>query len=66
MIPPKLVRIAASVLCQPLSNAINNSLSKDIFPDNTKIVMVSLLGKGTSYKNDIPNFRPVSIVLKNI
>ena len=66
MIPPKLVRIAASVLCQPLSNAINNSLSKDIFPDNTKIVMVSLLGKGTSYKNDISNFRPVSIVLKNI
>ena len=64
MIPPKLVKIAASVLCQHLSHAINNSLSKDISPDNTKIAMVSLLGKGTSYKNDILNFRPVSIVLK--
>ena len=43
MIPPKLIKIAASVLCQPLSNAINNSLSKDIFPDNAKIAMVSPL-----------------------
>ena len=34
MIPPKLVKTAASVLCQPLPNAINNSLSKGIFPDD--------------------------------
>ena len=61
MIPLKLVKIAASVLCQPLSIAINNSLSKGIFPDDAKIAMVSPLDKGTK-KNDISNFRPVSIL----
>ena len=63
MIPPKLLKIAASVLCQPLSNAINNSLSKGIFPDDVKIAMVSPLDKGTSNKNDISKFRPVSILI---
>ena len=62
MIPPKLLKIAASVLWQPLSNAINNSLSKGIFPDDVKIAMVSSLDKGTSNKNDISKFRPVSIL----
>ena len=59
---PKLIKIAASVLCQPLPNSINNSLSKDIFPDDAKIVMVSSLNKGTYNKNDISNFGPVSIL----
>ena len=62
MIPPKLVKIAGSVLCQPLSNAINNSLSKGIFADNAKIVMILLLDKCTSNKNDTSNFLPVSIL----
>ena len=62
MNPPKLVKIAASVLCQPLSNAGNNSLSKVIFPGESKITMVSPLDKVTSNKNDISNFRPVSIL----
>ena len=64
MILPKLVKIAASVLCQPLSNAINNSLSKGVFPDDAEIAMVSPLDKGTSNKNDTSNFRPVSILTK--
>ena len=62
MIPPKLVKIAGSVLCQSLSNALNNSLSKGISPDDAKIAMVSLLYKGTSNKTDISNFWPVSIL----
>ena len=45
MIPPKLVKMAASVLCQPSSNSVNNTLSKDIFPGDEKIVMVSPLDK---------------------
>ena len=57
MTTSKLVKIAASILCQPLSNEINNSLSKDFFPDSAKIVMVSPLDKGTSNKNDISNFQ---------
>ena len=60
MIPPKIVKMAASVLCQPLSNAINNSLSNGIFPDDAKNVMVSPRDKSTSKKNDISHFRPVS------
>ena len=58
---PKFVKIAASVLCQPLSNAINSSLSKGTFPGNTKIAMVSPLDKVTSIKN-ISNFWSVSIL----
>ena len=54
--------MAVNILCQPLSNAINNSLSKDIFPDDVKITMVSLLDKGNFKKNDMSNFRPVSIL----
>ena len=62
MTSPKFVKIAASVLCQPLSNAINSSLSKGTFPGNTKIAMVSPLDKGTSIKNVISDFWSVSIL----
>ena len=45
MVPPKLVKLATSILCQSLSSAINNSLSKGIFLDDAKIAMVSPLAK---------------------
>ena len=60
IIPSKLAKIAASVLYQPLPNTKNTSLSKGIFPDNAKIATVSPLDKGTSNKNDISYFWPVS------
>ena len=59
MISPKLVKIVANVLCQSLSNAINNNLSKGIFLGDAKISMVLPLHKGTSNKNDISNFGPI-------
>ena len=40
-IPPKLVKISAKVLSQPLADAINNSISKGVFPDNAKIASIS-------------------------
>ena len=49
-------------MCQPLSNAIINGLSKGLFPDDAKIAMVLPLDKGTSNKNDISNFQPVCIL----
>ena len=49
--------MAASVLCQPFSNAINDSLSNGIFPDDAKISMVLPLNKGTSKNNDIKVFK---------
>ena len=47
MIPPKLVKMAASVLCQPLSNAINNyqtaffqtMLKLPWFRDSTEVLL---------------------------
>ena len=62
IIPPKLFKMTESVLFQPLSDEINNSLSKDHFPDDAEIPLVSPLDKGTSkkMKNDISSFRQVS------
>ena len=36
-VPPKLVKISAEVLSQPLADGINNSISKGVFQDNVKI-----------------------------
>ena len=50
MIFPKLVKTPASVLCESSLNAINNSLSKNIFPDDAKIVFVWRFDKVTFKK----------------
>ena len=42
-IPPKLVKISAGVLFQPLADAINNSISNGVFSDNAKIASVPLM-----------------------
>ena len=44
-IPPTLVKISAEVLSQPLADAVNNSISKGDFPDNSKIASVSPIDK---------------------
>ena len=36
-VPPKLVKISAEVLSQPLDDGINNSISKGVFQGNVKI-----------------------------
>ena len=61
-IPPKLVKISAEVLSQPLADAINNSISKGVFPDNAKIASVSPIDKQSDDKNKVSNFRPVSVL----
>ena len=40
-IHPKLVKISAELLSQSLMDVINNSISKDVFPDNAKSASVS-------------------------
>ena len=42
-IPLKLVKISAEVLSQSLADAINNSISKRVFPGNAKLYLFSLL-----------------------
>ena len=61
-IPPKLVKLLAEILSTPLSIAINNSLKYGVFPDDVKIAKVVLLDKGKPHKNEISNYRLVSIL----
>ena len=50
------------MLSQPLADAINNSISKGVFPNNTKIASVSPVEKQSDDKNKVSNFRPVSVL----
>ena len=59
-IPPKLAKISMKVLSQPLADAINNGISKGIFPENAKIESVSPIYKQSDDKNKVSNFRPVT------
>ena len=61
-IPPKLVKISANILSEPLTKAVNDSLTRGIFPDAAKIAAVSPIDKGADNKNNISNFRPVSVL----
>ena len=61
-IPPKLVKLSAEVLSTPLSIAINNSLKYGVFSDDAKIALAIALDKGKPNKNEISNFRLVSIL----
>ena len=54
--------MASDVLAEPLSIAINNSISTSTFPNNAKIASVVPIDKKTDDKYVISNFRPVSIL----
>ena len=45
-----------------LTISINSSIEHNIFPDLAKTALVVPLDKGKPNKNDISNFRPVSIL----
>ena len=40
-IPPKLVTLAANYLTRPLSQSINKSIIKGMFPENAKVASVT-------------------------
>ena len=61
-IPPKLVKLSAEILSTLLSIAINNSLKNGVFPDDAEIASVIPLDTGKPTKNEISNFRPISIL----
>ena len=44
-IPPTLVKVSSEVLSQPSVDAMNNGISKGVFPDNVKIASVSPIDK---------------------
>ena len=61
-IPPKLIKIAADFLTPLLTVAINKSTEENIFPASAKIASVIPLDKGKPNKNEISNYRPVSVL----
>ena len=61
-ISPKLVKIAADFLTPLLTVAINKSIEENISPDSAKIPSVTPLDKGKPNKNEISNYRPVSVL----
>ena len=56
------VQLSVEILSTPLSIAINNFLKYGVFADNAKITLAIPLDKGKPNKNEISNFRPVSIL----
>ena len=50
------------MLSQSLANAINNSVSKGVFPDNAKLASVSPINKQSNDKNKASNFRAVTVL----
>ena len=56
------MKLLANILSEPLTKTINDSLTMGIFPDAAKIAAVSSIYKGTDNKNNISNFRPVSLL----
>ena len=61
-IPPKLIKIDADIIVEPLMQAINCCFRQAIFPDNAKIASVVPVDKGKLDKYDVLNYRPVSIL----
>ena len=61
-IPPKLIKIGADIIAEPLMKATNCCLRQGIFPDNAKIASVVPVNKGKPDKYDVLSYRPVSIL----
>ena len=61
-IAPKLIKIGADIIAEPLTKAINCCLRQGIFPDNAKIVFLVPVDKRKPNKYDLLNCRPVSIL----
>ena len=61
-IPPKLIKVTAHLLAALLIAAINKSMEGNVFPDPVKLVSAVPLNKTKVNKNEIPNFRPASVL----
>ena len=60
-IPPKLLRLSASIIARPLSYILNQSITTGIFPDEWKVAKVVPLHKKDSTQLK-ENFRPISVL----
>ena len=57
------MKLSATVISQPLVDAINNSISKGIFLNNVKVAFASPADKKLNNKNKVSSFRPVSVLI---
>ena len=62
MMPPKLVELAANYLARPLSQSVNNSVKKGMFPGNAKVISVTPTNKKTDDKSFVLSFCPKSVL----
>ena len=62
IISPKLVKLSADFLTPLLTKAINTSAAQNVFPENAKTASVIPLDKGNPNKNEMSNFRTVSVL----
>ena len=61
MISALLIRECADLICIPIGNIFNQSISLGIFPDDWKCARVTLLFKAGD-RNDVNNYRPISVI----
>ena len=62
LIPPKLVKLSAEFLTPLLTKTFNTCITQNVFPENAKTVSVIPIDKGKSNKNEMSNFRSVSVL----
>ena len=62
MMPPKLVKLDANYLAEPLSQSINNSIKQGLFPKSPKFASVTPIDKKIGDKNSVLTFRLVSVL----
>ena len=60
-IPAKILKIAAPVIAQSLTNLFNYSIQTEIFPTEWKVAKIIPLHK-SGPKNIVDNYRPISIL----
>ena len=61
MISARLIRECADLICIPICNIFNQSISLGIFPDDWKCARVTPLFK-VGDRNDVNNYRPISVI----
>ena len=62
LIPPKLVKLSADFLTPLLTKTFNTCITQNVFPENAKTASVIPLDKGKPSKNEMSNFRSVSVL----
>ena len=61
-IPPKIVKMSASIIDSHLTNIINSDLKRNSFSDSAKVASIRPIFKEKEEKTEIKNYRPIIIL----